>query len=183
MNDIWRVWLRDVRAISRVPIAWVIVVGAVITPALYAWFNIVAFWDPYNNTSTIKVSVANLDTGADVEQIGPLNAGDQVVENLKANKQLDWQFVNTADEAVDDVRSGNVIPAEFSADLGSITSGHFTRPDIIYYVNEKANAIVPKVTDVGATTIERGVTSTFASQVAQTVVQQRKATTAAGTPQ
>lgn len=181
MRDVWRVWRRDVRAVARVPLALVIVIGAIITPALYAWFNIIAFWDPYNNTGTIKVSVADLDRGAVVEQIGELNAGSQVVENLKANKQLDWQFVGSEGTAVDDVRSGRsfaaiVIPPEFSADLGSITSGHFTRPNIRYYVNEKTNAIAPKVTDVGATQIERGVTSTFASQVAKTVTEQVRAT-------
>ena len=30
---------------------------------LYAWFNIAASWDPYENTGNLKVAVASVDEG------------------------------------------------------------------------------------------------------------------------
>ncbi|ODT41815.1 MAG: hypothetical protein ABS62_04960 [Microbacterium sp. SCN 70-200] len=153
--------------------AWIIVVGILVTPALYAWFNINAFWDPYSNTSNITVAVVNLDEGAESDLTGPLDVGAQVVDELQSNDQLGWEFLSE-DEAQDAVRSGRayaaiVIPADFSADLISITTGEFTQPALQYYVNEKASAIAPKITDVGASTLDKQITSAFTEQVAASV--------------
>lgn len=157
---------------------WVIVVGVLVTPALYAWFNINAFWDPYANTSNIRVAVVNLDEGADSDLTGPLDVGSQVVAQLEDNDQLGWVFLDEAG-AQDAVRSGDVyaaivIPADFSSDLISITTGEFTQPALQYYVNEKASAIAPKITDVGASQLDEQITSAFSSQVAEAATEALK---------
>ncbi|UNK71320.1 YhgE/Pip domain-containing protein [Microbacterium sp. H1-D42] len=153
----------------------VILIGLIIIPALYAWVNIIAFWDPYSDTKEVKVAVVNLDEGATSELTGDLRVGDQVVAQLKENDQLGWQFLGK-DAAMTAVESGEVyativIPAEFSRDLLSIATGDFVEPKLEYYVNEKANAIAPKITDVGATTLETQINSTFVSTVAQKVAE------------
>lgn len=152
---------------------WVIIIGVLVTPALYAWFNINAFWDPYANTSNVRIAVVNLDQGADSELTGPLDVGAQVVEQLEENDELGWVFMDEGDaqEAVNrgDVYATIVIPTDFSADLISITTGEFTQPALQYYVNEKASAIAPKITDVGASTLDAQITSAFTEQVAATV--------------
>lgn len=162
---------RDARRIFHAPRTWIIVIGVIVTPALYAWFNIIAFWDPYGATGNIAVAVANLDEGADSELTGPVDVGAQVVDQLKENDQLGWQFMGE-DEAKESVRSGKVyaaivIPKDFSSDLLSITSGEFTQPALTYLVNEKASAIAPKVTDVGADGLERQITSAFVEEAAE----------------
>lgn len=166
----WRVFTRDVTRLFRVRKTWIIVIGVLITPALYAWFNINAFWDPYANTENIRVAVANLDAGASSELTGPLNVGDQVSAQLEENDQLGWVFMGE-EEAAEAVRRGDVyaaivIPADFSEDLLSITSGEFSQPALQYYVNEKASAITPKITDVGASQLDRQITAAFTEQVA-----------------
>lgn len=167
----WQVFKRDATRLLRVPKVWIIVIGVLVTPALYAWFNINAFWDPYANTANIRVAVVNLDEGADSEITGPLDVGAQVVDELEGNEQLGWVFMDE-DRAQDAVRSGEVyaaivIPADFSDDLVSITTGEFTQPALQYFVNEKAGAIAPKITDVGASGLDRQITSAFTSQVAR----------------
>lgn len=171
MKNVGRVLARDLRRLLSVRQAWIILVGMVITPALYAWVNIVAFWDPYGNTSHIDVAVVDLDRGASSELTGHIDVGSQVVAQLKENDQLGWRFTDLGD-AMERVRSGHsyaaiVIPASFSSDLLSITTSTFTQPELQYYVNEKANAIAPKITDVGASTIEERITSTFTSTVSE----------------
>ena len=140
-------------------------------PALYAWFNIVGFWDPYSQTSHIRVAVANEDEGATKDQIGTVNVGAMLETQLKQNDQLGWHFVS-ADEARAEVERGDsyaafVIPASFSRDLTGIVDGTYVKPNIQYYVNEKNNAVAPKITGAGATALDRQINSTFVSTVAK----------------
>lgn len=178
MPNAWRVFTRDVGRIARVRQTWVILIGLCITPSLYAWFNIAAFWDPYGNTEHIKVAVVNHDQGAASEATGDIDVGGQVVAQLKENHRLGWQFLDE-NEAMTAVRDGSsyaaiVIPPDFSRDFVSITSGNVTRPTLQYYVNEKSNAVAPKITDVGASTLDTQVNSTFIAQVANTVTTELK---------
>lgn len=173
-----QVFRRDVTRILRARRTWVIVLGVLLTPALYAWFNITAFWDPYANTGNIRVAVVNLDEGATSELTGPIDVGSQVVDQLHDDHQLGWQFMG-ADEAQAAVRSGEVyaaivIPKDFSSDLLSITTGTFTQPALTYYVNEKASAIAPKITDVGAAGIDSKISSAFIEQVAEAATAELK---------
>ena len=140
-------------------------------PALYAWFNIAGFWDPYSHTSHIRVAVANEDEGATKDQIGTVNVGAMLETQLKENDQLGWHFVS-ADEARAEVERGDsyaafVIPASFSRDLTGIVDGTYVKPNIQYYVNEKNNAVAPKITGTGATSLDRQINSAFVSTVAK----------------
>ena len=140
------------------PAAWIVIVGMAFVPALYAWFNIVGFWDPYSHTSHIRVAVANEDEGATKDQIGTVNVGAMLETQLKGNDQLGWHFVS-ADEARAEVERGDsyaafVIPASFSRDLTGIVDGTYVKPNIQYYVNEKNNAVAPKITGAGATALD-----------------------------
>ena len=167
----WRIFKRDVARLGRVRKSWIIVIGVLVTPALYAWFNINAFWDPYANTENISIAVVNLDEGAKSELTGPIDVGSQVVDQLADNDQLGWKFMEEA-AAQEAVRDGSVyativIPADFSKDLISITTGDFTQPALQYFVNEKSSAIAPKITDVGASQLDKQITSAFTSQVAE----------------
>ncbi|MGO1839803.1 MAG: YhgE/Pip family protein [Candidatus Microbacterium stercoravium] len=164
---------RDAMRLVRQRRVWVIVIGVLITPALYAWFNINAFWDPYSNTSSVRVAVVNLDEGADSDLTGPLDVGEEVVAQLKENDELGWVFMDEG-EAQDAVKRGDVyativIPTDFSTNLISITTDEFTQPALQYYVNEKASAIAPKITDVGASQLDAQITSSFTEQVAEAV--------------
>lgn len=158
----------------RNPVALVITIGVCVIPSLYAWYNIVANWDPYANTANIKIAVANEDEGTTNEYTGAMNAGEQVIEQLRKNDQLGWTFTDAkeAKEGVyrGDYYAGIIIPKDFSEKLTSMLTGEFTEPKLVYYVNEKKNAIAPKVTDTGASTIQEQINSTFVSTVSKTLV-------------
>ncbi|PWG60023.1 YhgE/Pip domain-containing protein [Bifidobacterium catulorum] len=173
MGNVFRLVRRDVMRLLRVPAAWVICAGLVVIPSLYAWFNIYGFWNPYGNTKSIQVAVVNEDEGANDKTLGKLDLGEQIVAAMKANNQLGWHFVGR-DEALDEVKSGEsyaafVIPKDFSAKLATIVSGDFRQPKLEYYVNEKANAIAPKITDVGSSTLSTQINGTFVSTVSEVV--------------
>ncbi|WP_460772116.1 YhgE/Pip domain-containing protein [Microbacterium sp. GXF7504] len=173
MRNVWRVFTRDLKRLGRVPLAWVIIGGALITPSLYAWFNIAAFWNPFDNTKNLSIAVVNEDEGGSTPLTGDVNVGDQLVAQLKDNDDLGWEFLSE-DAALDAVKSGQayaafVVPADFTRNLLSITTGDFTQPKLKYYVNEKLNGVAPEITDTGATTVQTQMTDAFTQQVADAV--------------
>ena len=178
MKKAFQIFKRDLKRLLRNPVAMVITIGVCIIPSLYAWYNIEANWDPYGNTSGVRIAVANEDRGVETELTGELNAGEQTVEKLRENDTLGWEFTD-AESAKEGVYRGDyyaaiIIPADFSEHLTSMLTGDFEQPEIKYYVNEKKNAIAPKVTDTGAETIEQQLNETFVATVSSTLVEEAK---------
>lgn len=127
MRKAFAIFWRDLKRILKNPVALIVTLGVCIIPSLYAWFNIIANWDPYENTSTVGVAVATNDKGADVEGMGYINAGDMVKEELEKNTQLGWKFEDE-DQALEDVKSGScyaaiVIPEDFTQTLAGVLDG------------------------------------------------------------
>ena len=172
MKIIWGIFKRDMCHATRNVIAVIVSMGLVVVPALYAWFNIAASWDPYGNTKALKVAVANNDKGYKSDLIPVrVNVGETIISTLHANDQLDWQFVKS-DKAIDGVKSGEyyaaiVIPKGFSADMMTLFSPDIKHAQLKYYLNEKINPIAPHITDQGATTVVNTIDKTFAKTIAQ----------------
>lgn len=173
MKRAFQILKRDMRRLAHNPIAMIVVAGVCLLPSLYAWFNIAANMDPYGNTGAVQIAVANLDKGTENELTGSLNAGEEIVDQLKENHDLGWKFVKK-EEAVDGVKSGKyyaaiVIPEDFSESLTSVLTGTIEQPKFTYYLNEKKNAIAPKITDSGATAVQSQVNEAFVSAASEAV--------------
>lgn len=173
MKKSFQIFKRDIGRLSKNIVALIVVIGVCIIPSLYAWFNIAANKDPYGNTANIKIAVANNDAGTENDMLGNLDVGGQIVDTLKENDSLGWVFVSE-DKAISGVKSGEyyaaiVIPDNFSESMVSFLSGKIEQPEFDYYLNEKKNAIAPKITDTGANTIQQQVNTEFVSAAAGTV--------------
>ena len=173
MKNVLRVLKRDFLRILKAPASIVVALALIVLPSLYTWFNVVGFWDPYGNTGNLRVCVVNEDVGSSSDLTGEVNLGDMVVEQLRDNDQLGWDFVDYG-TAMEAVKSGHayaafVLPRDFSADLLTLLSGDFQQPQLEYYVNEKMNPVSPKITDTGANTLDTTINSTFVATVAKTV--------------
>ena len=170
MRKIAELFKRDLSRVRGSVVACIVAVGLVIVPTLYAWFNIAGSWDPYGNTGNLKVAVANSDEGY-LSDLMPVrvNIGDTVVSALRENESIDWEFVKE-DAAVEGVRSGEyyaavVIPGDFSSRMMTVFSDEVEHADIVYYENQKANAIAPRVTDKAASTVRKQIDETFAETI------------------
>lgn len=172
MNNIWRLFKSDVKHMFSNVVSCIIAIGLIVMPSIFAWYNIIACWNVFDNTGNIKVAVANTDEGYKSDLIPvELNVGDMVISELRANDQIEWEFCDE-EEAVDGARSGKyyaavVMPEQFSRDMLTFYSDDAEHAKIIYYSNEKSNAISPKVTDTGADTISYEVNSVFAKTLSE----------------
>ena len=165
MKNIIEIFRKDIKEVFRKTNTWIIIVGLIFLPSMYAWPNILSSWDPYGHTNNIKVAVTSEDDGATVDG-KELNLGNSLVEGLKSNKNLDWQFVSNKQEAEDGVRIGDyyasiVVPKNFSQDMTSVSRTEPQRATIEYTVNEKINAISPKITNSGASAIANNISKNF----------------------
>lgn len=175
MNKALAVFRRDLKRILCNPVAIAIALGICVVPCLYAWINVLANWDPYENTSDVPVAVVNNDHTVDLESIGKICVGDMMVEALEENDKIGWQFLDE-DVALENVRTGTcyaaiVIPDDFTKNLTDILDGNINKAHLKYYVNEKVNPIAPKVTDTGASTVERQIDSKFAAKVGEVIAE------------
>ena len=141
MRTAFDIFKRDLKRIFVNPVAIIIAIGVCIIPSLYAWFNILANWDPYENTSTVPIAVVIEDEGAEVGDKGYINAGDMVEERLKDNDQLGWNIVDSEDEAIEGVKSGRyyaafVLPKDFTSSMADVLDGDTEQAHIAFYVNE-----------------------------------------------
>lgn len=172
MKNIFKIYKKDIKDIFTNKVLLVIILGLTVLPSLYAWFNIKASWDPYGSTKNISVAIVNNDKGTEIRG-KDINVGDELVKKLKENDNLGWKFVDKAD-AINGVKKGTYyasveIPESFSKDLTSLTSDEVKKGKIVYTVNEKINAIAPKITDKGASTIQNEVNQTVVKTVSQII--------------
>ena len=174
MKSTFEIFKKDLKNIFTNYGALIVVVALCLLPSLYAWFNIEASWDPYaeSATSGIKVGVVNKDLGTTLNG-KDINVGNTVVEGLKDNKQMGWQFVSE-EEANQMVEEGKyyamlTIPENFSKNLTSIVTDDIEKGEIIYTVNEKINAVAPKLTDKGATAIQEKISKEIVNTVSDTI--------------
>lgn len=168
MKKIWTIFKTDLKNMTTNLPTIIIVLGLIILPSLYAWFNIKANWDPYGATAGIKVAVVNEDEGTIL--LGKeLNIGNEVVEELRHSNKLGWVFTN-AKGADYGIRSGMyyamiTIPKQFSSDLKTATGPNPIRPTLEYVINEKSNAIAPKITASGANTLKATISENIITAV------------------
>ncbi len=174
-NILWLI-KNDLNHLRYNYLAWVVIIGLLIIPALYAWFSTYAFWDPYNNTGNMTIAVANSDEGISSDVL-PINVriGDKIIEALEENDDINWLFLDE-DEAIDGVRAGEyyaafVIPADFSRRMFGIFDDDSEKAEIDYYLNEKKNVIAAKVTDEGAAMLKEEIDKALAKTVAEVGVE------------
>ncbi|MBM9830468.1 YhgE/Pip domain-containing protein [Enterococcus faecalis] len=174
IKNTWELFILDWKRIFKNPVATFLIVALMIIPSLYAWFNIKALWDPYSNTGELPIAVYSDDQTATFQDKS-VNIGDEVLKNLKKNKQLGWRFVDSKKELDKGVQSGKYfagiyLPKDFSKDLLSFTSGDINKPKIEYSINEKINAIAPKITSKGASSIQSQISGEFIKTASSTLI-------------
>ncbi len=169
IKGITEIFKNDIKAIIRNPVVIFVLIVIICIPALYALLNIQATWDPYSETSNIKVAVVNDDLGYNTNGTH-YNIGNTLVNELKNNTNFSWQFVDEQ-TALDGVKNGKyyaalIVPGNFSKDLLSIeTSSTPHQAKIKYISNDKLNPVAPRLTGTGADTVQNKINNEIVKTV------------------
>lgn len=170
MNKILGLMRHDYKRATRNVISMLLLVGVVLIPSFFSWFNVIASLDPFDNVKYLKVAVASDDAGYQSE-LFPLkiNVGSQVISSLRANADLQWVFTDPGN-AVEGTKSGDyyaaiVLPKDFSERMMTFLSPNASPVSIEYYENQKTNAISPEITGQAATEVSGQIDETFAKTI------------------
>ena len=175
MHNILTIIKRDIKALLTHFFPLVIAIGLCMLPPLYAWFNIYSNWDPYGNSSNVKIAVASEDVGWTDDETGEsYNAGDEVIDSLKENNSIDWVMLDSSEKAVDGVKSGAyyaavVLSDDFSRNMYHGFMDGLKQPTITYYENEKKNAVAAKITDTAVSTLKNSIDQMYVEIVVSTL--------------
>lgn len=177
MKNIWLIFTGDVKRLVKNPLALIIAIGLCVIPSLYAWFNIYSNWDPYASTANIRVAVVTEDEGYTQSDGTAVNMGEDVLEELKENDKIGWVFTDTKEEALKGVYSGEyyaavIISPDFTYSMYNVFKEDFKKPTIIYYENEKKNAIAVKITDTAVSTLKQSINQKFIEVVTSNIFEQ-----------
>lgn len=173
IKPVFLLFFHDLKTIRNSKATLAIVIGLCILPSLYAWVNIYACWDPYANTGNLPVAIVNNDEGT-VMNGEIINVGETVIDELKENKSIGWEFVDDW-QGNYGLNEGKYyamieIPRNFSERLTSLATTTPQKPVITYRVNEKLNAIASKITSVAKDRLIESIESSFVRTVNEKVM-------------
>lgn len=167
MKTVLNIFKSDIRAVVKNVFVLIIVLALAVLPSLYAWINIYANWDPYANAGNIEVALASRDSGIDLKNGTHVNSADEVIADVKGDKDIAYRPVDDPEEAVEGVRSGRFYAAIIFEDGFTYDMHHFEeavgdrQPRITYYTNIKKNAVASKLTDAAADKLLEDINSQY----------------------
>ncbi len=155
-----KIFKNDLKTIRNLPLLVIFLLVIVCLPSLYILLTLPSIWDPYSQTSNIEVAVVNNDLGYTTNGTY-YNVGNTMVDELKSNRNLSWQFVDKK-TALAGVKNGKyyaalIIPSDFSENLLSIETTHPKRAKIQYIDNEKLSPIATRLTSAGADAVQNKI--------------------------
>ncbi len=171
MKTVLKIFGSDVRSLSRRLFASAVIVAVAFLPALYAWVNIYANGNPYANTGNISIALASNDPGITLDDGTYMNLADEVFEEQKKSDKIDWQFPDTADEAIEGVRSGKYYAAVIFEENFTYNMYHFEqalldkKAPLTYYENGKKNAVAAKITETAAGNLQESIKTRYLETV------------------
>ncbi len=147
----------------------------VLIPTIYTTLFLGSMWDPYGNVDQLPVAVVNNDKSVDYEG-KELAVGDELVERLQENDQLDFHFV-TADKAEKGIADGTyymviTIPSNFSENASTLMDDAPKKMELQYTTNPGTNYIASKMSETALAKIQKEVSESVTREYTQTIFDQ-----------
>ena len=174
MRNVFRIFKYDLRALYRNFFAFLIILAILVLPALYAWFNIYAFWDPYGKTDGVTIAVVSNDRDYMDSDGNIVNMGKTLLDEIEDDENFGYVFLDDADKAVEDLYAGKyyaaiIIEPDFTYNMYNFLSTDMYSPTIKFYQNEKTNAVAVKVVEAAGDEVKKIVNEKYISTVVETL--------------
>lgn len=177
MRTIITLLTRDFKNIFHSRPVLITLIAFCVIPAIYALLNIKASWNPYSpaNTSRLPIAVINNDEGSTVNGKS-LNVGDQVIDELKQNHEINWVITNDwqGNNGLDQGKYYALIeiPNDFSSRLATLASANPQKPNVIYKSNEKLNPAATIISGQARDTLTQQIRTNFTKVTGREVLQE-----------
>lgn len=147
----------------------------VLIPTIYTTLFLGSMWDPYGNVDQLPVAVVNEDKSVDYSG-KTLAVGDELVDNLRENQQLDFHFVD-AEKATDGLKNGKyymviTIPSDFSENASTLLEDEPQKMELQYRTNPGTNYIASKMSESALAKIEKAVSASVTKEYSETIFDQ-----------
>ena len=131
--------------------------------------------DPYGNVDQLPVAVVNEDKSVDYDG-KTLAVGDELVERLQENDQLDFHFVD-AKKAEAGITDGTyymviTIPSDFSENASTLMDDSPKKMELQYRTNPGTNYIASKMSESALAKIEKQVSESVTKEYTETIFDQ-----------
>ena len=122
----------------------------------------------------MQLAAVNLDQGYTDENGEFKNTGEDIMDELAGNDKVDWQFVDSADEAIEGVESGKyyaalVVQNNFTYNMYNMFVNTTEEPTLIFYQNQKKNPVANKISDTIVTTVQSNINEEFVKVMTKTI--------------
>ncbi|MFM0794963.1 YhgE/Pip domain-containing protein [Streptococcus suis] len=164
--------LQKVKNIFKKPMTLITVLGVACVPALYNISFLTSMWDPYGRLDQLPVAVVNQDQSASFQD-KTLTIGDDMVDNMKESKSLDFHFVSEKD-AEKGLEEGDyymviTLPEDLSEKASSLLTNQ-PEPLMISYQTSKGHSFVASKMGESAmeklkTSVSETITKTYTTAV------------------
>lgn len=174
MRNVFKIFRNDLRSLYKHFFAFLIILAICVLPALYAWFNIYAFGDPYSHTDNIQIAVVSNDMDYMDDDGAIVNIGKDLVKELEDDETFGYIILDDADEAINGVYDGTyyaavIFESDFTYNMYNFLTTDMFQPTIKFYQNEKTNAIAVKVVEAAADEVKHSVNARYIDAIVETL--------------
>ncbi|MBY4961174.1 YhgE/Pip domain-containing protein [Streptococcus suis] len=161
-----------VKNFFKKPMTLITILGVACVPALYNISFLTSMWDPYGRLDQLPVAVVNQDQSASFQD-KTLTIGDDMVDNMKESKSLDFHVVSETD-AEKGLEEGDyymviTLPEDLSEKASSLLTNQ-PEPLTISYQTSKGHSFVASKMGESAmeklkTSVSETITETYTTAV------------------
>ncbi|WP_029185512.1 YhgE/Pip domain-containing protein [Streptococcus suis] len=164
--------LQKVKNIFKKPMTLVTIIGIACVPALYNISFLTSMWDPYGRLDQLPVAVVNQDQSASFQD-KTLTIGDDMVDNMKESKSLDFHFVSEKD-AEKGLEEGDyymviTLPEDLSEKASSLLTNQPELITISYQTSKGHSFVASKMGESAMeklkTSVSETITKTYTTAV------------------
>ena len=154
------------------PMTLITIIGIACVPALYNISFLTSMWDPYGRLDQLPVAVVNQDQSATFQD-KTLTIGDDMVDDMKESKSLDFHFVSEKD-AEKGLEEGDyymviTLPEDLSEKASSLLTDQPEHLTISYQTSKGHSFVASKMSESAMEKLKESVseriTETYTSAV------------------
>lgn len=146
------------------PMTMITIIGIACVPALYNVSFLTSMWDPYGRLDQLPVAVVNQDQSATFQD-KTLTIGDDMVDNMKESKSLDFHFVSEKD-AESGLEEGDyymviTLPEDLSEKASSLLTDQPEHLTISYQTSKGHSFVASKMSESAMEKLKASVSETI----------------------